>query len=135
MNATTMSVRFLWSVLLMLCLATSVFAQAATTGVITGRVLDSSGAVLPGVTISLKGSEGAARFSGVTDGQGVYRFTNLPPGMYDVRIELTGFESITRQVVVRMNTVTAVDFTVVIGSQREYVQVTARKRPEDLQKV
>jgi hypothetical protein len=68
MNA-NMSVRFLWSVLLMLCLATSGFAQEATTGVITGRVLDSSGAVLPGVTISLKGSEGAARFSGVTDGQ------------------------------------------------------------------
>src|ERR1700731_4211495 len=104
MNA-NMSVRFLWLVLLMLCLATSVFAQAATTGVITGRVLDSSGAVLPGVTISLKGSEGAAQFSGVTDGQGVYRLTNLPPAIYDVRIELTGFESITRQAVVRINAV------------------------------
>jgi iron complex outermembrane recepter protein len=135
MNAMTMSVRFLWSVLLMLCLATSVFAQEATTGAITGRVLDSSGAVLPGVTISLKGSEGAAQFSGVTDGQGVYRLTNLPPAIYDVRIELTGFESITRQAVVRINAVTALDFTLVIGSQRESVQVTARKRPEDLQKV
>ena len=44
--------------------------------------VDSSGSVLPGVTISLKSPEALGDFTAVTDGGGAYRVTNLPPGTY-----------------------------------------------------
>ena len=67
------------------------FGQRATTGTVTGRVLDSSGAVLPGVTVSLKSPDVLGDFTGITDARGVFRVANLPPGEYEARAELTGF--------------------------------------------
>jgi hypothetical protein len=72
-------------------LAGPAWAQQQT-GSISGRAEDSSGAALPGVTVSI-GSDnliGGAR-TAVTDGQGVYRFTLLPGGRYTVKFELAGF--------------------------------------------
>src|SRR5262245_36964623 len=70
------------------------FAQSLT-GAITGRALDGSGAVLPGVdvTISSPAMIGAPR-SAVTDAQGVYRFTQLPSGEYRVSFRLSGFKTL-----------------------------------------
>ena len=48
-------------------------AQATGTGTVIGRVADSSGAVLPGVTVSLRSSEALGQFSGVTGADGTYR--------------------------------------------------------------
>jgi hypothetical protein len=101
------------------------FAQRSTTGTVTGKVVDSSGAVLPGVTISLKSPEALGQFTGVTDAEGLYRVTNLPPVTYDVRAELSGFQSVVRKAPVRLNAVTEVDFTMSVGSMSEEVTVTA----------
>jgi hypothetical protein len=101
------------------------FGQRSTTGTVTGKIVDSSGAVLPGVTISLKSPEALGQFTGVTDAQGLYRVTNLPPATYDVRAELSGFQSVVRNAPVRLNAVTEVDFTMSVGSMTEEVTVTA----------
>lgn len=65
--------------------------QGATSN-ITGRAADSSDAALPGVTVSITSPNliGGAR-SSVTDNQGIYRFTQLPAGIYTVKFELPGF--------------------------------------------
>src|SRR5262245_55931325 len=70
------------------------FSQSLT-GAITGRALDGSGAVLPGVdvTISSPAMIGGPR-SAVSDGQGVYRFTQLPSGEYRVSFKLSGFKTL-----------------------------------------
>src|SRR5947207_3074369 len=100
-------------------------AQRSTTGTVTGKIVDSSGAVLPGVTVSLKSPEALGQFTGVTDAEGLYRVTNLPPATYDVRAELSGFQSVVRKAPVRLNAVTEVDFTMSVGSMSEEVTVTA----------
>jgi len=118
---------------LLVVLASAVFvsfpaaasAQRTTTGTIVGKIVDSSGAVLPGVTISLKSPEALGDFTAVTDSNGAYRVTNLPPATYDVRAELTGFQSVIRKAPVRLNAVTEVDFTLSVGAVSETVTVTA----------
>jgi len=99
--------------------------QRTTTGTVTGRVVDSSGAVLPGVAVSLSSPEALGQFSGVTDAQGLYRVTNLPPATYQVRAELSGFQTVIRSATVRLNAVTEVEFTLAVGSVSETVTVTA----------
>ena len=69
-------------------------AQGATSS-ITGRAADSSDGALPGVTVSITSPNliGGAR-SSVTDEQGIYRFTQLPAGVYTVKFELAGFSTL-----------------------------------------
>src|SRR5438105_9734747 len=81
--------------ILMLALAAPAFPQVLT-GTITGRALDGSGALIPGVEVSVASPAmiGGAR-SAVTDEQGVYRFTLLAaPGVYRVSFALPGFKTL-----------------------------------------
>jgi hypothetical protein len=79
------------AIALIATLAVPAFAQQQT-GSISGRAEDTSGAAMPGVTVSITSDNliGGAR-TAVTDGQGVYRFTLLPGGKYTVKFELSGF--------------------------------------------
>src|ERR1051326_3021193 len=120
----------IWSVIVLLVAATlgapsAALAQRTTTGTVIGKIADSSGAVLPGVTVVLTSPEALGQFTAVTDGQGQYRVTNLPPATYDVRAELSGFQTVIRKAPVRLNAVTEVDFTLSVGAVAETVNVTA----------
>lgn len=64
-------------------------AQGPQTGAVAGRVTDTSGGVLPGVTITVTGL-GVDR-KGVTDRAGDYRFDGLPSGTYHLQAQLAGF--------------------------------------------
>ena len=66
------------------------YSQSAT-GSIEGIVLDSSGAVLPGVTVTVIHRDTAASRSTVTDENGLFRLPLLPVGAYDITAELAGF--------------------------------------------
>jgi hypothetical protein len=79
------------AVIILLC-AVSAFAQSGnqTTGSITGKVADSSGGALPGVTVSATNTGTGLSRSAVTDGQGDYAILLLPPGTYRVEAELAG---------------------------------------------
>ncbi|MEO8259506.1 MAG: TonB-dependent receptor [Acidobacteriota bacterium] len=78
---------------LLLILAVPGWAQES---VITGRVTDSSGAVLPGVDLTLTSAAVMGTRSAVTDQQGAYRFGLLPPGSYTVSFGLPGFATVVR---------------------------------------
>src|SRR5688572_1040060 len=72
-------------------------AQPAPDGArLTGRVTDGSGAALPGVTVTLRPAGLGAPTTLVTDGVGQYVSPVLPPDVYAVSFELTGFEARTR---------------------------------------
>src|SRR3954467_3605909 len=74
-------------------LPASAFAQATIAGV----VRDSSGAVLPGVTIEVSSAALIEKVrTATTDSTGQYRLTQLPPGTYSMTVTLTGFTSIKR---------------------------------------
>src|ERR1043166_1728829 len=63
----------------------------ATTGVIEGTVTDATGAVLPGVTVSLKDTATNFEKMEVTRPQGMYRGVLLPLGPYEIKATLEGF--------------------------------------------
>src|SRR5207253_373090 len=72
-------------------------ARAQTVaGQITGRVVDSSGAILPGVTINVTNVNTGLVVTRVTDDNGQFVATNLPVGTYTVEAELAGFRKVQR---------------------------------------
>ena len=82
-----------WAVLLViagLLLSSPVMAQEQS-GSIQGVVKDSSGGVLPGVTVEARSVALVGVGTAVTDETGTYRFPALPPGKYDVMANLSGF--------------------------------------------
>jgi outer membrane receptor protein involved in Fe transport len=81
---------------LFLAVSASVEAQR-TTGIISGVAKDASGAVLPGVTVSVTGPNVVGAQLATTNEQGFYRILNLPPGEYQIAFRLSGFRTITRK--------------------------------------
>src|SRR5688572_15217006 len=77
-------------------LSTAIPSLAQGVGAIRGTVTDSSGAVLPGATVVLAAAQGGlgGNQEQVADARGSYEFLRLPPGVYQVRAELTGFRPI-----------------------------------------
>ena len=61
---------------------------------IAGTISDQNGGVLPGVTVTVTSSATGAARTAVTDEQGRYTITNLPPGTYTVAAELSGFGAV-----------------------------------------
>ena len=100
-------------------------AQAAGTGSVIGKVADSSGGLLPGVTVTFKSPEALGSFTGVTDAQGAYRVNNLPPATYEAKAELQGFQTAVQTVTVRISSTVTADFALPIGSVAEVVTVTS----------
>jgi hypothetical protein len=78
---------------LTLCLPARLDAQTAQVGSVTGEVVDSTGAPLPGATVTLLSTERGVSRSAVTDASGVFRFQQVQLGLYDVTATLTGFQS------------------------------------------
>ncbi len=115
-------------------LPSAAYAQAS----ITGTVKDSSGAVLPGVTVEAAGPTLLAPRSVVTEGNGIYRIIDLPPGTYTTTYSLTGFTKVVREglelagsAVVTINTemkVGAVTETVTVTGETPVVDVQSTKR-------
>lgn len=69
---------------------------SAQEGAIVGRVLDTAGDVLPGVTVEAVGPAQVEPRLEVTDLEGRYRIDGLPPGRYAIRFTLPGFGSVVR---------------------------------------
>jgi hypothetical protein len=100
----------------------SLFAQE-TTGTIRGRVADSQGLAVPGVTVTATGPQGAK--SAVTDGEGRYTIPFLTPGTYLVRAELSGFKAVEQKNVnVSLGQAIDLGLKLEVGGVAEIVQVT-----------
>ena len=82
--------RFAWPLVIALFLASSVRAQFTSN--VQGFVLDPSGAVVTGATLSLRNADTAVQNSTKTGDGGNYRFSSLPPGNYVMSVEASGFK-------------------------------------------
>jgi hypothetical protein len=110
------------------------FAQAQTTGSITGSVTDTSGAILPGVSITLSGERliGGAQTQ-VTDTSGTYRFDRLSPGTYAVKYELQGFRTVDMpDVRVSASFIATINVKLEVGSVAETITVTGESPTVDV---
>jgi hypothetical protein len=123
---------------LALCFAVLVGVPEArgqvTTGSITGMVSDPSGAVLPGVSVTISGDRliGGAQVQ-VSDASGAYRFDRLPPGTYNVTFELQGFRTLERTDI-RVNAafVATINARLEVGSLTESITVTGESPTVDV---
>ncbi|PYR61765.1 MAG: hypothetical protein DMF91_08860, partial [Acidobacteria bacterium] len=112
----------------LLVAAPQAFAQgggASTTGSINGKVLDASGAVLPGVTVTAASASLMGVQTSVTDSGGNYRFPALPPGTYALSYELPGFNTLKREnIEITMGFTATVNVDLKVASLQETVTVT-----------
>jgi outer membrane receptor protein involved in Fe transport len=110
---------------ILLAVTASAVAQTAT-GTVSGTVRDSTGAVLPGVNLTIRsGATGASR-SVVTDGNGRYRIANVDSGEYEMRASLAGFRTVIRNpVVVTVGGTSETDIEMAVGEVAEAVTVQA----------
>jgi Carboxypeptidase regulatory-like domain len=102
-----------------LSVGTPTFALAQVSGSINGTMTDNTGAVLPGVTITVSGPALMGVQTTVSNEEGVYRFPTLPPGVYTLNYELAGFNT-----VVREGIVVQVGFTATIPVQMQVANLT-----------
>lgn len=102
------------------------FAQE-TTATVTGTVTDSSGGVLPGVTVSLKHVATARTFESITNTEGGYLVPLLPIGTYEATFTLSGFQArVVRGISLAVNDRALIDATLTTGGVSEVVEVTGR---------
>src|SRR5262245_28067268 len=95
-------------------------------GTIIGTVSDPTGAVLPGVTVTVTNPETHVAQTIVTDAQGLYQVRYLNPGIYSVTAELQGFKKFSRiDNNVRVGDVLRIDIALETGGMTETVEVTA----------
>src|SRR5438046_10123192 len=100
-------------------------AAQRTPGEIIGKVVDESGSILPGVTVTLRGAGVAGAPTVVTSETGTYRFPVLPPGTYDVEYTLVGFSTLKRQVIeVAVGSVVEIDAQMKVGALEESITVS-----------
>src|SRR5262249_31919897 len=85
----TMSGLRFWHVLCVVLLGV-VFAVAQTQADISGVIRDASGAVIPGAMITVTNQATNAARSVISNEAGVYDFPGLQPGLYSIKVELTG---------------------------------------------
>ncbi len=120
------------SFLALFSLSVPVMAQR-TTGNIVGVVSDETGAILPGVTVTIAGQYLMASQTATSTASGRYRFPNLPPGPYTLTFSLTGFASLTRSDL-RLETGATLEVNVVLKLSQvaESVTVTGEQPVVDV---
>ena len=103
--------RMLWAAALLVLTTNAAVAQTVT-GTIQGTVTDTSGAVLPGVTVTIRSADTGAVRTVVTNEGGFYNAPFVQIGRYSVMAALTGFGAVTREgIEVALNATRVIDFT------------------------
>ncbi|HML18778.1 MAG TPA: carboxypeptidase regulatory-like domain-containing protein [Bryobacteraceae bacterium] len=101
-----------------------VHAQAPT-GTITGTVTDVSGAVVPNANIIITNKATGTNRTLTANAAGLYSAPALPPGDYEVRVEMQGFRTTIREASVVAGSSTTVDLSLTVGESKEVVNVEA----------
>ncbi len=113
-------------VLIVSVLSTAPAWAQGSTAELNGRVTDSSGAVLPGVTVTVTQTATGLQRTAVTDGSGVYLITNLPTGPYRLEVSLQGFRGYVQTgIVLTVGATPTINAVLALGSLEETVTVDA----------
>jgi hypothetical protein len=102
------------------------FSLAQGLSGITGTITDTSGAVVPGVTITITNNDTNVVHTAVSTSVGTYFVTDLNPGTYTVKFEKSGFSTeVQRHVNVDANTTSTANATLRAGVVNETIEITA----------
>lgn len=114
------------ALVLVLVLASVLTLRAATGGSLSGTVTDSSGAVIPGVSLKLVNIAQQTTYRVVSDRQGAYSFPNLPVGHYDLTVSAAGFAIQQRSnLSVDTDSALRIDATLQVGTRSDTVMVSS----------
>src|SRR5437773_5737047 len=119
------------------CLALVPVVAAAQTSTTAGTVKDTSGAILPGVTVEAASPALIEKVrSAITDGSGQYQVTQLRPGTYTVTFTLPGFTVVKREGVELTSDFTAtINADMKVGAVEETITVSAESPVVDTQSI
>jgi outer membrane receptor protein involved in Fe transport len=106
-----------------------VAAAQTETGRITGVVTDATGGILPGATVTAKHAGTGVARTVTTDSAGQYVFANLPPGPYELAVELSGFNTGNRKLQLTVGASANVDVKLDIAGAKEAINVIAETPP------
>jgi hypothetical protein len=116
----------LTGVLLLLVTLSSIAAGQHIRGALQGTVNDPNGALVQGASVTLRNVSTGAETTATTDERGSFNFQNLEAGTYTVTVEKTGFRrSLTKDVAVKVGSVTPVTIGLELGDTKETVEVIA----------
>jgi hypothetical protein len=114
-----------YALLLIILVASSFAAVAQSVGALRGQVLDPSGAIVPGASLTL--TTGKNVYTTKSGQDGVYSFREVPFGLYSLMVDADGFAHLTRaNVAIAAGQTRQLDVTVAIAVQQQDVDVTAR---------
>jgi hypothetical protein len=111
----------LWGILCSLSTLHS-FAQTST-GTLAGRVLDRSGAAIPGAHIVITNPQTESKRELITASEGDYVCSALLAANYDIIVEADGLQRLVRSATIQAGTITTLDFSLAIRSANETVSV------------
>ena len=112
--------------LLLALLAVPAFGQSqATTAELNGRVVDAQGGVLPGVTVTARNEATGYVRTAVTNDEGLYSLPLLPPGTYEVTLELAGFATGQRRTQLTVGAAVTLNQSLQLTGVAETVTVSA----------
>ncbi|MCL6506107.1 MAG: carboxypeptidase regulatory-like domain-containing protein, partial [Bryobacteraceae bacterium] len=118
--------RGVWLIgLVALVLTALPLAGQVETGQIVGTVTDPTGAVVPNAKVTVRAQATQVTRSATTNEAGLYTFTNLLPGDYEVTVEASGFSTQRRPVTVAVGARATVDFRLEVGRTETVVEVAA----------
>lgn len=121
--------RFVLAFSVFVCLAKPALSQSRSTGEIRGVVSDPSGAVLPGVTVTVLNINTGVATTFVTNGDGLYDTVSTPTGTYQVTFEKSGFKKqVVGPITLEVSTITE-NATLQVGAVSEEVRVNAEGAP------
>ncbi|MBK7931451.1 MAG: TonB-dependent receptor [Bryobacterales bacterium] len=108
------------------CLLLPALPALAQTASVTGRVTDTTGAIIAGATVGIVNQGTAAERTATTNDSGYFTFSLLAPGRYQMRVETQGFKTINRSgIILETDQRAELNFTMEIGAVTEQIEVTA----------
>jgi len=129
------SPQFCWIFLLAFLLAVPAVAFGqGYFGTVSGVLADPTGAVIPGAKVTLTDQDKGYAFKTTSDGTGRYLYRSIPPGLYSVTVEMTGFEKMVRTGVrVDVNENATANLSLKVSGSAQTVEVNAQNQGLDSQ--
>ncbi len=120
------SFRFVkWTLWALAWIVVSVPVFAQTRGTLSGTIQDPSGAIVPGVSVTIRNTQTGEEFTAVSDSVGVYKFPSIPLGTYNLTAQPAGFKKYEMQgIVIQVAEPATANVKLQVGGANEQIVVT-----------
>ena len=119
-----MRLRFPLQILFFLVVLTTAAIAQSPNGTISGLVLDPSGRAIASADMVIVNDATGVKYSGTTNGEGIYAISTLPPGPYRIQVSKVGFKTLIKpDITLNVQDALAINFTLPVGALSETVTV------------